>query len=319
MGLPKGQSIKTGYGSLLFQGNLRFQEDARNQRAKRASDTLVRDNSVNITASVIVSTYNQPEWLKKVLWGFEQQIEKDFEIIIADDGSTEETTKVIQEFQEYSDLKIIHVWQEDHGFQKTKILNKAIKASKGEYLIFTDGDCIPRNDFVTIHLNKRRPGYFVSAGYFKLPMDLSKAITMEDIVTQRCFNPKWLLENGLPWTFKLNKLSKNKLKSAILNRITTTRRSWNGNNASGWRKDILAVNGFDERMQYGGEDRELGERMRNNGIKPIQMRYSVASLHLDHARGYITEDMVAINNAIRKLTKKEKRVWTKFGLKQSEG
>lgn len=302
---------------MSFDENSILREYTRNQKEKRTSSHIVEDRHLNIAASIIVSTYNQPEWLRKVLWGFEQQDETDFEIVIADDGSTEETAQVIQEFQKNSSLQITHVWQEDHGFQKTKILNKAIRASKGEYLIFTDGDCIPRKDFVSTHLSKRRPGYYLSAGYFKLPMDISKAITKEDIVTQRCFDRKWLLSRGMKRSFKLNKLSTNKLKTEILNRITTSRPSWNGNNSSGWRKDILAVNGFDERMQYGGEDRELGERMMNNGVKALQIRYSIISLHLDHERGYVTEDMFVKNKAIRKITKKEKRVWTDYGLQSS--
>ena len=105
------------------------------------------------SVSIIISTYNQPEWLQKVLWGYEQQTQTDFEIIIADDGSTEETKMLIESFQKKSSFSILHVWQEDHGFQKTKILNKAIVASKGEYLILTDGDCIPRKDKLRFRCN----------------------------------------------------------------------------------------------------------------------------------------------------------------------
>ncbi|MBT0608494.1 glycosyltransferase family 2 protein [Aequorivita echinoideorum] len=268
------------------------------------------------SASVIVSTFNQPQWLRKALWGFENQLEKNFEIIIADDGSGEETAALIREFQENSKLKITHVWQEDHGFQKTKILNKAIKAAKGEYMIFTDGDCIPRNDLVSTHFGQSRPGCFLSAGYFKLSLELSKKITEDDVISQRCFDAAWLLENGQKKTFKLNKLTSSGLKEDFLNTFTTTSATWDGNNASGWRKDILAINGFDERMQYGGEDREMGERLMNYGIKPLQIRYSTVTLHLDHERGYVKKEMIVKNRAIRKITKKEKRVWTNYGIEQ---
>ncbi|MEW7280762.1 glycosyltransferase family 2 protein [Aquimarina sp. 2201CG1-2-11] len=266
------------------------------------------------SVSIIISTYNQPEWLQKVLWGYEQQTQKDFEIIIADDGSTEETIKLIESFQEKSLLQIHHVWQEDHGFQKTKILNKAIVFSKGEYLILTDGDCIPRKDFVEKHLKHRKEGCFLSAGYFKLPMNISKAITQEDIINQHCFDVQWLMNRGLKKTFKNNKLTSHGVKEKLLNRFTPTSATWDGNNASGWRKDIMAVNGFNECMQYGGEDRELGERLVNYGIKPLQIRYSAITIHLDHARGYVTEEMITKNKAIRKNTKKNKLVWTKNGI-----
>ncbi|MAP79579.1 MAG: hypothetical protein CL526_00690 [Aequorivita sp.] len=298
--------------------NLAIREQTREQNKKWTSFGIVKNNNEIPYVSVIVSTYNQPEWLKKALWGFEQQLEKNFEIIIADDGSTKETKELIDSFKKESPLRIKHVWQEDHGFQKTKILNKAIKEAKGEYLIFTDGDCIPRNDLVSTHLGLSRPGCFLSAGYFKLSMKISKQITKEDIETQRCFNAKWLLKHGLKKTFKINKLTSYGFKEDFLNTFTPTSATWDGNNASGWRKDVLAVNGFDERMQYGGEDREMGERLMNYGIKPLQIRYSTVTLHLDHERGYVKKEMFIKNKAIRRVTKKEKRVWTKYGILKQE-
>ncbi|HLV91773.1 MAG TPA: glycosyltransferase family 2 protein [Aequorivita sp.] len=298
--------------------NRAIRKQTRDRKKKWTSFGIVKDDNTDPFASVIVSTYNQPEWLKKALWGFEQQIEKNFEIIIADDGSTNETAELIKDFQKNSSLKITHIWQEDHGFQKTKILNKAILASKGKYLIFTDGDCIPRKDFVLKHVSLSSEGCFLSAGYFKLPMNISKEITKDDIVSQRCFESEWLLSKGLKKSFKLNKLTSHGVKENFLNYFTPTSATWCGNNSSGWRKDILAVNGFDERMQYGGEDREMGERMMNYGIKPLQIRYSTVTLHLDHERGYVTDDMFIKNKEIRRITKKEKRVWTNYGLSKKE-
>ena len=86
--------------------------------------------------------------LSLVLHGYLEQTEKDFEIIIADDGSTEETQQMLAKFSEKHNIKINHVWHKDQGFQKTKILNKAILQSNSNYLLFTDGDCLPRKDLV---------------------------------------------------------------------------------------------------------------------------------------------------------------------------
>src|ERR1041384_5412277 len=97
--------------------------------------------------SVIITTYNNPAWLEKVLWGFEVQTYKNFEVIIADDGSGEETQQLINRFKDQSLLRIIHVWHEDKGYQLCQLLNKPINASTSSYLIFTDGDCVPRKDF----------------------------------------------------------------------------------------------------------------------------------------------------------------------------
>ena len=99
--------------------------------------------------------------------------------------------------------------------------------------------------------------------------------------------------------------------------LTPTNASWNGHNSSGWKKDLLAVNGFDERMQYGGQDRELGERLFNKGIKSKQIRYSAICLHLDHSRGYKNEDSLVKNKSIRKDTKKENKSFTPYGIVKS--
>ncbi|NJX15750.1 glycosyltransferase family 2 protein [Tamlana crocina] len=270
-----------------------------------------------LKTSVIISTYNQPEWLEKVLWGYTVQTEKSFEIIIADDGSGEDTEQVVERFKKDSALEIVHVWQEDNGFQKTKILNKAIEASSSEYLIFTDGDCIPRSDFVATHLKLSRKNCFLSGGYFKLPEDISNIISKEVIENQECFNLDWLLKHGIKKTFKTNKLTAFGLRAWFLNTFTPTKATFDGMNVSGWKSDIIAVNGFDERMQYGGEDRELGERLMNSGIKFIQVRYSTICLHLYHERPYKNEKALAKNKTIREETKKRKSVYTSYGIVKS--
>lgn len=269
-----------------------------------------------LDASVIISTYNSTEWLEKVFWGYSQQTTKDFELVIADDGSTFETQQLIEDTIKKYEMRITHVWQKDEGFQKSRILNKALLQCKSQYVIMSDGDCIPRNDFVDVHLNLRNEGLFLSGGYFKLSMSISKLITEEDVINQNCFDIEWLKKQGLANSIKNMKLTANNFTEKILNFSTPTGATWNGHNASGWKKDILAVNGFDERMQYGGQDRELGERLFNYGIKSKQIRYSAICLHLDHPRGYKTQDSINKNLKIRKTTKEKKHKWTDFGIKK---
>lgn len=266
--------------------------------------------------SIIVSTYNSPEWLEKVIWGFSAQTYKQFEVVIADDGSTNETANLIEKLQSQVVFPIKQVWHEDNGFQKTIILNKAITETSTDYIIMTDGDCIPRKDFVAVHEKLRQPNVFLSGGYHKLSMDLSKLISKEDIVSGNCFNTDWLIAHGMKKSFKNNKLNSFGIKSSFLNFVTPTTPSWNGHNASAWKKDIISVNGFDERMEYGGEDRELGERLINNGIKGKQIRYSTTCVHLDHARGYVNEKALTLNKQIREETKNTKSTWTAFGIKK---
>ncbi|WP_420319912.1 glycosyltransferase family 2 protein [Flagellimonas sp.] len=264
--------------------------------------------------SIIVSTYNSEEWLKKVLWGFNCQIFKDFEVVVADDGSGPKTKELLEAMSKEVFYKIVHVWQEDEGFQKSRILNKAVVACSADYIIMTDGDCIPREDFVEVHYINKEEGYFISGGYYMLPMNISNLITLKDIEQQNCFNIHWLKEQGVPKTFKNNKLTASGFISKLLNTFTPTNASWNGHNSSGWKKDIVNVNGFDERMQYGGQDRELGERLFNFGIKSKQLRYSAVCVHLDHKRGYKTPESIAKNQAIRRETRNQKLVWSHYGI-----
>lgn len=266
--------------------------------------------------SIIISTYNNKEWLQKVLWGYNMQTFKDFEIVIADDGSKEDTKQMIDNFREVAQFSIQHIWHPDNGFQKSEILNKAILHCKAPYIIMSDGDCIPRKDFVQVHYEQREKGRFLSGGYFMLPMNISQLISKEDIDSEKCFDIDWLVKNGLKKSFKNNKLTAKGFKAKLLNMLTPTSPTWNGHNASGWAEDIIAVNGLDERMQYGGQDRELGERLNNYGIKGKQIRYSAIVIHLDHPRGYAHKESWEKNFNIRKETRNKKIKFTPYGIKK---
>lgn len=268
--------------------------------------------------SVIMTTYNSPVWLEKVLWGYSVQDHKDFEVIIGDDGSTDETRKVVERMREETGMTIKHVWQEDKGFRKCRILNKSILQVDSEYVVFTDGDCIPRKDFLTVHANEAAPGTYLSGGYHKLPMSTSEAITRDDIISGRCFELKWLKAHGLKRSHKNSKLTAGPVKAKIFNALTPTACNFKGSNGSAWLKDILAVNGFDERMPWGGLDREFGVRLINSGIKPRHVRYNAIVIHLDHKRGYRDPERMAANKALRVRSEKQKIKVTPCGIKQLE-
>ena len=270
---------------------------------------------IRMKTSVIFSTYNSPDWMEKVLWGFFAQTERDFEIIIADDGSREDTRERIARLSADSELPIRHVWQPDDGFQKSRILNKAIAAAQGDYLIFTDGDCIPRNDFVAEHLRHADENCYLSGGYFKLPMTISKAITKDDVTSQRVFSADWLGQQGMNIGISSLKLSSKGQLGDMLNRLPI-KASWNGHNSSCYKKWAIAVNGFDENMQYGGQDAEFGRRLRHSGVKAKRIRYSTICVHLDHGRGYVTPEMQANSERIRLNTRRLKLKWTERGLNQ---
>ncbi|MGC9457020.1 MAG: glycosyltransferase family 2 protein [Halothiobacillaceae bacterium] len=266
--------------------------------------------------SVVMTTYNSPKWLEKVLWGYSAQTHQDFEVIVADDGSSEQTRSLVEKMRRETSLTIDHVWQEDRGFRKCRILNKAIRRVRTPYVVFTDGDCIPRRDFLAVHAARAQPGYFLSGGYNKLPMSTSEAIDREDILSGRCFELHWLKEHGLPADRKNLKLTASPRMAGILNALTPTRCNFKGANASAWLEDILRVNGFDERMPWGGLDREFGVRLINAGIRPRHVRYDAIVIHLDHGRSYRSPEEVRANKQLR-LYNARHGIWrTEHGIAQ---
>jgi glycosyltransferase involved in cell wall biosynthesis len=245
--------------------------------------------------SLLFTTYNSPRWLQKVFWSVLEQDHPDFEVVVADDGSEPETAALIEANRpqfEAAGIPLTHVWQRDDGFRKCRILNKALLRAKNEYIVFTDGDCVLRKDFLSVHAAAAEPGHYLSGTYFKLPMETSEAISQDDIVSQRCFDRSWLVAHGLEGQRGRLKLTKNARFARVLNRTTTVTCNLKGSNASAWKTDLLGVGGMDERLESGGQDRELGVRLHNFGVKPRHVRFSAICLHLDHPRGYRNAETV---------------------------
>ncbi|MBW1725409.1 MAG: glycosyltransferase, partial [Deltaproteobacteria bacterium] len=130
--------------------------------------------------SVIITTYNRPDTLSKVLEGLECQTRSADEVIVADDGSGAETEKVVNRFMQSSIYPLYHVWQEDRGFRAARIRNKAIKKSDGQYIILLDGDCIPGKHFIKDHLSLAKKGCFFQGKRILINRKLSEAFTYED-------------------------------------------------------------------------------------------------------------------------------------------
>jgi glycosyltransferase involved in cell wall biosynthesis len=267
-----------------------------------------------VRIAVILSTYNAPERLEPTLLGYVAQHYRDFELIIADDGSTQATRELIRSITRCHDLAIRHVWQCDQGFRKCRILNQAILATPAEYLVFSDGDCVPRADFVATHARLAQRGRFLSGGYFKLNQTATRQITSDVILNGHATDPQWLLAHGIASSLKLRKLRAMGWQASLMNAITPTGATWNGHNASCWRQDALRVNGFDERMGYWAQDREFGERLVHAGIRGRQVRYSAVCVHLDHLRPYKTEASREKNKRIRRETRQRRARWTEHGI-----
>jgi glycosyltransferase involved in cell wall biosynthesis len=265
-----------------------------------AATTAAQNERAVPTIGVVFTTYNRPRDLARVLAGYARQTYGRFEVVIADDGSGQETRDCIERARRDWNLDIRHVWHPDDGFRKCKILNRAIEETRAEYLIFSDGDCIPHPEFIAGHMELARPGHFISGGCVRLGEQATRAVQAADVLDGRAFDARWLLANGES-AVNLRKL---RLSAPpwhnVMNTITTTKPTWNGHNSSTWREEVLAVNGFDERLGYGGLDREFGERLERCGMKGIQARYSLICLHLDHPRPYRAREIMDANMRIRR-------------------
>lgn len=269
-----------------------------------------------MNTSVIISTYNSPAWLEKTLWGFFAQSRRDFELVVADDGSRDETGRFLKDIARRSPVPMLHVWQPDDGFQKSRILNKAMALARGERVLMTDGDCVPRADFVDVHTRLAGPGHFLTGGYFKLNLKVAQAITEDDVRTQQVFTAAWLLKKGLPPTSKLLKIVASPAMGEWLNRMTPAKPTWNGHSASCLRAQAIAVNGFNEVMQYGGQDVEFGYRLNHIGIPARHIRYSTVTVHLYHGHGYVKQSMRELNHNIILDTRARRLTRTEVGIDQ---
>lgn len=248
--------------------------------------------------SVVVSTYRRPRALELTLLGYRLQSVRGFEIVVADDGSGPETAHVVRRAREEG-LDVRHVWQEDRGFRKTEALNRAILAARGAYLVFSDGDCVPRRDFVETHLRLAEPGRFLSGGYLKLPERTTRAMDEEAVVSQRAFDLGWLRRHGYRPGRRALRLTRSRALATLLDALTPTRPTWNGHSSSTWKEDLVAVNGFDLGMGYGGEDSVIGDRLENLGVRGKQIRHRAVCVHLHHVRPYLDPAVIERNRALR--------------------
>ena len=266
--------------------------------------------------SVILSTYNQPRWLEKSLWGYAAQSYRDFELIVADDGSGPDTAALVARVRAETGLDIEHVWHEDRGFRKCEILNRAILAASTDYLVFSDGDCIPREDFLATHVRLARPGYFLSGTAQRLPMEASERIGLDDIRAKRLSNGRWLRAQGYRPRLLSTKLLVAPRLNALADLVTTLPARFDANNVSTWKDGCMAVNGFDHEMVYGLEDRGLGLRLLHHGYRGRNIRNRAIVFHLDHDRPYATAEGIRRNTEIIGRIMKHREVRARVGLEE---
>ena len=268
--------------------------------------------------SVIVSTYNRPTYLERVLRGYAAQTDPVFELVIADDGSGPETFDLIARTRAETQLSILHVWHEDRGFRKSLILNRAIEAARGDYLLFTDGDCVPRSDLIAVHRRLARPRRYVSGGYLKLPPHVTSIIDLPDVDSGRITELSWLRSRGWKPGRRALRMIRSQTVAALFDFMTPTAADFQGNNASTSRDALCLVNGFETEMGYGGLDQALGYRLQNAGVTGIQARHRAVTMHLHHDRPYRDAAVVKQNREIMARIRKNREIRARRGLAELE-
>jgi glycosyltransferase involved in cell wall biosynthesis len=267
-----------------------------------------------VDVSVIVSTYNQPRLLELTLWGYAVQTVKDFEVVVADDGSTAQTRCVIDAMRRRTGMRIVHVWHPDRGFRKCEILNRAILAASGDYLVFTDGDTVPRADFLAVHAAQAEPGRYLAGAYLKLPRRVSEAVTVDDVRSGRVTSVAWLRERGWRPGYRALRLTTSPGVAAVAERVAARSVRWRGNNSSTWKHLLLRVDGFDMAMGYGGEDAALGDRLENLGVRPKRIRYRAPAVHLWHEQPWHDHESIRRNQQVRARIRRKHEIRAEQGI-----
>src|ERR1700722_5757049 len=232
--------------------------------------------------SVIISTYNREDALAAVLRSFARQGDRDFEVLVADDGSGTATARVVTDWASRMPVPLKHVWHPDRGFRLAEIRNRAIRASAGTYCIFLDGDCIARSDFVTAHRRLAEPGWFVTGNRILLSRELTERTMRVGLEPEQ-----WRLAEGLAERARrrVNRFAPLlDLPLGKLRRLHSRRwRGARGSNMAFWRADLDKVDGFDAAYSgWGREDSDIFIRMIRAGALRKDGRFATGVLHLWH-------------------------------------
>jgi glycosyltransferase involved in cell wall biosynthesis len=260
-----------------------------------------------ISGSLVISTYQRPSALGLVLASTLAQTERPSEVVIADDGSGEETRAVVHSFAPRFaawEIPLLHVWQPDEGFRLAAARNRAIAASTGEYLMLVDGDCVLHRDFVRSHRAFARRGSFVQG----------TRVLLDQRATAR------MIETGatsLPLSARGVRNRLNAISAPLLSRLVPSGndplRGVRGANMAFWRSDLLRVNGFNERFTgWGREDSELVVRLTNAGVRRRKLKFGGIVYHLWHSEQ--PRESVARNDALLDDVRRSAVSWCVDGL-----
>lgn len=232
--------------------------------------------------AVIVTTYNRPDALQAALEGYRAQTGAAFELLIADDGSTEHTRDLVRRFAASAPFAVHHVWQADEGFRAAAARNRALARTSADYVVFSDGDCVPPPFFVRRHTSLAERGYFLSGNRMLLSEAFTQAVLDAHLPIHEWSAWRWLAARAKGDVNRALPLAR--LPDGAFRKRHAAR--WEGVktcNFSAWRDDLARVNGFDERYSgWGLEDSDLVIRLLHAGVKHKSARFAAPVFHLWH-------------------------------------
>ena len=268
--------------------------------------------------SLIISFYNKPDLLGKVLESVALQTMQDVEVVIADDGSSEQAVAEIHRLQQQYPFPIRHVWHEDQGWRKNMILNKAVVAAQSEYLVFIDGDCLLERHFLEEHYAARKHGEVVTGRRVLLTPDKTQQLLAQPL-TEDSFGFGLFMSLLGETLFRHHKTQMEQMirlpKWMRRLFIHERKRYILGCNFSLYKEDLLSVNGFDERFMYPGygEDIDLEFRLARAGIPAFSRKCQLVQFHCFHTHfdtNYAPNKQLLQQNTDNHIT------YTPFGIQQ---
>jgi glycosyltransferase involved in cell wall biosynthesis len=217
-----------------------------------------------------------------VLSALSGQTDREFEVVVADDGSRPTTAALIERWKGRLGVPLSHVWQADRGFRAAEIRNRALLAARGDYCIFLDGDCIARADFVATHRRLAERGWFVTGNRVLLSRELTAAVLREGVLPQTWNLAQWINRRAQGGVNRLAAVLR--LPLGPLRRLRPAQ--WLGArscNLAVWRSDLERVDGFDASFRgWGREDSDLLIRLLHSGVRRKDGRFATAVIHLWH-------------------------------------